>query len=174
MVSVRWDEIYFCEECAPPRPVGSSRETGYTYLTHKYEAEHAEFCTNCGIQIPEVIPEERPLYQKAYDFIKDEWIPALEGGDYKQGRLGLKTSFPEEQYCCLGVANDLLPDQEKTLWKFSLLDKSSFLVKVLKEVYPFGQRCLSTMNDAGSSFKEIAEELKNKALPYLEEKLSND
>ena len=173
MVSVRWDDVYSCEECAPPRPVGDRRETGYKYLTYEIESEQPEFCEHCNSQIPEVIPQDS-YYQKAYSFIKDEWIPALESGEYKQGAHSLRILEPE-QYCCLGVANELLPENEKSDWFLCLLSEHSVLPKVLDEIYPLeGQNTLSEMNDTGSSFKQIAEELKKTALPYLESKLSND
>lgn len=44
--------------------------------------------------------------KEAVDFIRDEWIPALRSGNYKQGCLVLRDH--DDKFCCLGVACDLL------------------------------------------------------------------
>lgn len=40
------------------------------------------------------------------DFITNKWIPALRSGEYEQGTGTLRTV--ENQFCCLGVACDLI------------------------------------------------------------------
>jgi hypothetical protein len=42
-------------------------------------------------------------------FIKEEWIPALRSGEYKQGNSYLHRS--NDSFCCLGVACKLLVDK---------------------------------------------------------------
>jgi hypothetical protein len=39
------------------------------------------------------------------DEVKERWVKALRGGEYKQGRRALKTYMPDKTcaYCCLGV-----------------------------------------------------------------------
>lgn len=42
---------------------------------------------------------------------REKWIAALESGDYKQGKNALLQTFPgggPDQYCCLGVACEVL------------------------------------------------------------------
>ena len=38
--------------------------------------------------------------------VKQQWIEALRGGEYKQGRGVLRSK--EDEYCCLGVLCDLM------------------------------------------------------------------
>ena len=46
----------------------------------------------------------RAVSQEAYDFIKNEWIPALRSGEFAQTAHRLAT---HGRYCCLGVACEL-------------------------------------------------------------------
>lgn len=43
------------------------------------------------------------------DFILNAWVPALRSGKYKQGRGQLRSA--NDEFCCLGVACDLLIEQ---------------------------------------------------------------
>lgn len=100
--------------------------------------------------------------------IKAAWIAALRSGKYKQGRLKLHHS-KDNSYCCLGVLCDLflkqrgivnmevadletengdsLPNNEVVEW--AELD-------VRDPKIPLEGESLSSLNDNGSSFTQIA------------------
>ena len=44
------------------------------------------------------------------DFILNQWVPALRSGKYRQGFTVLHA--PNDTYCCLGVACDLIANDE--------------------------------------------------------------
>ena len=99
---------------------------------------------------------------------KAKWIAALRSGEYKQGRSFLRK---EDNFCCLGVALDLLGVE----WKkspYTLNEGTVFRCGTDDGVLPFkyarqlgiaqsGQiedySALAAMNDAGKSFLEIAD-----------------
>lgn len=98
-------------------------------------------------------------------------ISALRGGEYKQGENALRPT--EDTYCCLGVACDisgvsewgLLFDGEE--WVYDMA--SSLLPDSVKDCYGFklndggfldnDMGSLSSMNDDGKSFAEIADQI---------------
>lgn len=111
--------------------------------------------------------------------VKQKWITALRGGEYKQGRDALKTA--DNTFCCLGVLCDLyLQEGNPGEWKYvrgginvrfypdpTTLEGSNaaYLPESVQQwagmdsdngsmgtEYP-----LSTLNDAGKSFLEIAD-----------------
>lgn len=102
--------------------------------------------------------------------IQEQWLQALESGNYKQGKRKLRSIGDE--YCCLGVACDLLQSPvfegkdcyvycgsmgEMTEYKkLGLRDKVGSFVKCFK--MPTGRHCFSLAgcNDFGMSFVEIA------------------
>lgn len=93
---------------------------------------------------------------------KSRWVSALRSGSYPQAKNFLRT---EEGFCCLGVACDLV-NQEG--WKkvkvpiavvYGWEDKNGNHINSVG--YPpfipnVASRKLAEMNDAGSSFDEIA------------------
>jgi hypothetical protein len=46
--------------------------------------------------------------------VKAEWVAALRSGDYRQGKLALRTENAE--YCCLGVLCDLYAQKGEGEW----------------------------------------------------------
>lgn len=109
---------------------------------------------------------------KRKDFI-EEWLKALESGEYQQTTGVLKAELQNGQhaYCCLGVAcevanktkarkvnvsvdNDqVLPSNMTSLLGIS--ENGSFVVSIVFEGREFS--CLAEMNDYGVDFKEIAQ-----------------
>ena len=97
--------------------------------------------------------------------LKARWVKALRSGEYQQGNGQLRS---EDCFCCLGVLCDLI---DPNGWKnvvtgedadFVRADsiQSGFLSKDLREEIglrdPF-QLEVARMNDAGTSFAEIAD-----------------
>lgn len=91
---------------------------------------------------------------------QEQWLQALESGDYEQGRVRLEKN---NRFCCLGVANKCLNlgEDDKhcllhTYEELGLLNESgSFLKSVI--VNGSAYTTLIGLNDIGSvSFKEIA------------------
>jgi hypothetical protein len=102
--------------------------------------------------------------------IKSKWIEALRSGDYAQDKYVLHS---EKGFCCLGVLCDITGLGE---WKFmdgnppkffyqtndtSWLDNEFYLPPKVKEFCDFtledARKDLSSMNDEGKSFSEIAD-----------------
>jgi hypothetical protein len=85
--------------------------------------------------------------------LKAKWVAALRSGDYKQckGKMNLDDTF-----CCLGVLRGLLPQELRFIDDPALLTKEQSLAVGLT---PDRQRGLSTMNDSGNTFAEIADHI---------------
>lgn len=100
--------------------------------------------------------------------IKARWVAALCSGDYEQGVGHLRL---DDRYCCLGVLADIVDPQG---WRPDELNPTLSRHRG-NSVYPdysVGYACglgqqeeidLSTMNDGGKTFIEIAD--------YIEENL---
>ena len=105
--------------------------------------------------------------------IKEKWLEALRSGKYKQGKNLLKT---EDGYCCLGVLCDLHRKSTKSKrnkWQGSYYNcgneyTTSFLPRLVQkwagidtkegefELKNGEKEYLTTLNDQGKSFKQIA------------------
>ncbi len=95
--------------------------------------------------------------------IKQRWINALRSGHYEQATGKLKNV---SGYCCLGVLCDLYLQEKQLGW--DELQTNAYLPRQIREwaelenydpevILDNGQTTtLSTLNDNGSSFSEIA------------------
>ncbi len=103
-----------------------------------------------------------------------KWVAALRSGDYKQGREQLRNG---DQFCCLGVACDIVKEQIGIDWNGDRFDKKlSFLPdsvtgvfgeidSILDTTLPItyktfariGGKTLIGYNDRGATFEEIAD-----------------
>ncbi len=86
-----------------------------------------------------------------------KWVAALRSGDYKQGRRKLSCN---ERYCCLGVAREILKENFcNTIKKEKdfLLDSQEFENTFGINHDEHAQRALSSTNDNGAEFTEIAD-----------------
>lgn len=102
-------------------------------------------------------------------FILEEWPTALESGEFEQTNGILY--HPNEGYCCLGVACELLRRKRLlpfTHWEgeFTLPDKAKKLLG-LDDEGSFGddydsdnRGSLAELNDDGFSFKDIAQKIR--------------
>lgn len=96
----------------------------------------------------------------------EDWLGALRSGDYSQGHSALRwAKGPADGFCCLGVLCDLIePSWGDAFWTPSghpvqggYLDTDHGLAP---SWYTQNMRRLgASMNDAGSSFAEIADAL---------------
>jgi hypothetical protein len=93
--------------------------------------------------------------------VKEQWIAALESGEYKQGQKALRPS--ESTYCCLGVLCDLYAKDHPKFrgWRGGLfLDEMISLPTAVKEwADVFSTPViveLMVMNDTDVSFTDIA------------------
>lgn len=101
--------------------------------------------------------------------VLDQWIEALESGEYKQCRFTMKR---DDRYCCLGVLCDILepdawggfdPDRARSHEGNVSLPGSSiaqkvFGLKAAMTTRPVGvDVSIDELNDTGSSFEEIAQ-----------------
>jgi len=93
-----------------------------------------------------------------------KWVKALESGKYKQGKGQLvQTVFEEKEYCCLGVLCDVLGVDQKRMREEQPMPGRITGLKL--QGSGFSPVELADMNDeAGMSFKEIAQEIKKRAL----------
>ena len=93
------------------------------------------------------------------------WVAALRSGEYAQGCKALHPS--EDEYCCLGVAHDLLVKRGEAGW---VRDPGEGGVHVVDQYLPddeaalFGLKrsqmeYLAKANDAGESFASIADRI---------------
>lgn len=102
--------------------------------------------------------------------VKAKWTAALRSGDYTQGEGALKSH--EGKYCCLGVLCDLHAKEHQGTWKNDGRSVDGYLGSLFilpDEVQAWagceksnptvmqGQKALSTLNDHGKSFAEIAD-----------------
>lgn len=92
--------------------------------------------------------------------IKSKWIAALRSGNYTQGRGMLRNC--DNEFCCLGVLAEITaPDKwlkDSGEWLYQ--DNSYFLDDDFADSLglPYGaQDELSTMNDEGESFSNLAD-----------------
>lgn len=104
---------------------------------------------------------------------KKKWVEALRSGDYKQGVHALRDY--DDKYCCLGVACEIFGMKAKKNSDLSLYDygkNSSYLPVTLVRRLGLGTNGelpkpvqfkgithtdLVGLNDAGASFKKIAQ-----------------
>lgn len=116
--------------------------------------------------------------------MRDKWIAALESGEFPQGKGALRS---DRGYCCLGVACEVyrretgigewVPGDGAWVFKITGYYESAILPLSLVEVFGLkdqygssndGSLGLTTKNDTGSCFAEIADLLKGdnyKAVP---------
>lgn len=88
--------------------------------------------------------------------LKEKWIAALRGGDYRQGHRFL---YKDGAYCCLGVLHELATGETPpTSWS-SKPQVLRFIDEPIEQ--HLGGSCAHTalvaMNDNGKSFAEIAD-----------------
>lgn len=96
---------------------------------------------------------------------KKKWLAALRSGKYKQTNGTLKKSLPNKKvgYCCIGVACKILNVDFKKLHRVTtscpLLKKNDQRILEEKNVGLTVDECrhLSSMNDFGESFAQIAD-----------------
>lgn len=90
----------------------------------------------------------------------EKWVKALRSGEYEQGSEALHQNG---KYCCLGLA--CLVSGHEYVGSEGLIDLRKYykVPPVLTDVYedeegkmPNLDQTLATMNDSGSSFKDIA------------------
>lgn len=98
--------------------------------------------------------------------VKEKWIAALRSGDYQRGEGFLRR---DESYCCLGVLCDLAVKDGVILEPKLGVDKFTYYYAGIYTHLPqaviawagedvmYKQYKLSTMNDDGASFAEIAD-----------------
>jgi hypothetical protein len=87
---------------------------------------------------------------------KRKWIDALRSGKYKQGKGRLKTEdaiLLTNKHCCLGVACEIGITNPQN--NFSLINNSG-LCNPTEFITLDMQYYLSTLNDEGQTFEEIA------------------
>ena len=92
------------------------------------------------------------------------WARALRGGEYEQGKSQLRN---KDEFCCLGVLCDLFSQETGEKWEndgcmacsFALPDEVRTWAEIhsSRGVFGNGQHCLSSMNDRGDSFADIAD-----------------
>lgn len=108
-------------------------------------------------------------------FIRDQWIPALRSGEYRQGRTVLRH---DQAFCCLGVAADLLIrlGETSTQWEatefgecYTLADEAGHLPATIRKAIGLSeveQQDLISLNDEdGKTFPEIADYIEAHILP---------
>ena len=89
----------------------------------------------------------------------EEWIAALESGDYCQGQLGL---YSPGRYCCLGVLVELETGCTPSTCALYPASSKLFAYQDLMVKIPSGEIVpVSTLNDYGLPFKEIAKILRS-------------
>ena len=99
--------------------------------------------------------------------IKNLWVEALRSNKYKQGKGNLRNI--NDEFCCLGVLCDISLQYSLLEWElkslnYSILNHSTVLpIEVMNwadikmELGEYEKSCLSTQNDIGKSFEEIAD-----------------
>lgn len=91
---------------------------------------------------------------------KKKWVDALRSGKYVQGHGCLRS---DDQYCCLGVALDVLHPEKwrkvQNRWRDVDRDDDQLLSDATIEIIGFSddQGTLAEMNDDGTPFAEIAD-----------------
>lgn len=104
--------------------------------------------------------------------LKEKWLTALRGGNYRQGRTALRNSNSE--FCCLGVLCDVLdPSQwltdDESYGDWSFREPNAYDYPDISTYRKTGMmseqgRHLAEMNDAGKSFAEIADWIEKNVL----------
>lgn len=99
---------------------------------------------------------------------RSQWITALESGTYAQGRGNLRGG---DRYCVLGVMCDLFKDIVHGTWvprgkyySFEAFPRRYTSVEFLLDLVgvPLDQACaLTSMNDRGATFRELAAYLRS-------------
>lgn len=100
-----------------------------------------------------------------------KWVEALRSGKYRQGRGELRTK--DNRFCCLGVLCEITKDKTNVDWswpsdlydplcfdgKYTALPESVRVLAGMKSISGdlSETKCLASLNDAGMSFKEIAD-----------------
>ena len=98
---------------------------------------------------------------------REEWITALESGEYKQRKNFLRVG---NEYCCFGVACELakIPELVNTFGQYAYDGETKRIPKSLKiymgfkgnnpviKITTLDRTFLDIMNDNGESFKTIA------------------
>lgn len=87
----------------------------------------------------------------------DQWIAALESGEYPKGTHALKTHHARENrvsFCCLGVAKEVF--NIDTPSKAYLLDELGTCIFVPHDL----QAEIAVLNDAVKTFEPVIEQLK--------------
>ncbi len=113
-----------------------------------------------------------------------KWIKALRSGKYKQGKQTLKRN---DEFCCLGVACEIFKDELDLHIEEAKTDRGDVIIyynnkagslpnEVRKHIglrYSAGAtdnlslRHLSSMNDSGKTFDEIADHLEANWTDYF-------
>lgn len=100
---------------------------------------------------------ENKKYQLPREFAT-KWVEALRSGKYRQGKGRLKNN---DSYCCLGVACEISGATERQINHYAYIPKRSTVnvPTLLKSGCGVkGLICtISTMNDSGNTFLEIAD-----------------
>jgi hypothetical protein len=90
---------------------------------------------------------------------KTQWLESLRSGEYKQGKDALKTVTADGTfYCCLGVASVFCGGDNDEQYKNQVLMGDTVPAAIRGEAWnnPTVAR-LTSMNDSGKSFNEIAD-----------------
>lgn len=104
--------------------------------------------------------------------VKKKWLKALRSGEYKQGQENLNK---DNAFCCLGVLCDLHAEEVNGKWiSGKYLGSSSLLPHIVSEwaglldnedeeaiIYKGKCKYLTSANDNGYSFKQIANIIEN-------------
>lgn len=101
--------------------------------------------------------------------VKKEWVKALRSGKYKQCKGALREGNPgAHRYCCLGVLTDLCAKKRKKSFSLYMDSFNETLSDKVKNwagldendpnvYYGCGRVRISTVNDQGTNFNEIAD-----------------
>lgn len=99
--------------------------------------------------------------------VLQQWVQALESGKYKQTKDQLQDSTG---FCCLGVLCDIINPEgwykDYQAFNHPLADTDTYCEMINEDLqeqlkhYNISAKNLAYMNDGGSSFLEIAEEIK--------------
>lgn len=107
--------------------------------------------------------------------IKKKWLKALRSGEYVQGKGALCQKGAEyDKFCCLGVLTDLFLIEKGKGWdappnslaEYGVKEEGGEQLYILPDIVSkwadvdqmpkVGYLAVATLNDHGSSFKEIA------------------
>lgn len=103
--------------------------------------------------------------------IRNEWADLLESGKYIQGEGGMKIIGDDREifHCCLGVLCEIHAEETGVAWRARFSDAYSYLghsgylplgVSAWSGLSQDNQLRLSGLNDGGTSFPEIAKEVR--------------